>query len=129
MKKVETRKKTIQPRAAQEITQGITVINHTVGHFLEFVYAEGDEDADGKFIPDVETTRTCMIKGAAYASLMSEKPSWSPKKPAGMYREADLFALMDAMRESPEQFAGPAVDSTLTPQEVAQGKKTLSRGG
>lgn len=129
MKTIETRKKIIQPREAQEVTQGITVINHTVGHFLEFVYAEGQEDAAGRFIPEADTIRTWMIKGAAYVSLMSEKPSWAPKKPAGVYREADLFALMDAMKENPAAFAGPVVDPTLTPQEVAQGKKTLNKNG
>lgn len=108
MKAARTKLRAARPEA--EVTQGIIAINHTVGQFLEFSYAEGSEDADGNFIPDPSTVRVQMVAKKAYRSLMSKGPAWAPEKPAGVYRLEDLFALLDYMADNPQALASPADD-------------------
>ncbi len=44
--------------------------------------------------------RHCIIQGEFYELIMSESPDFAPGKPANEYREADLWHVIDLVKQS-----------------------------
>lgn len=106
------RESTIPVRVVQE---EIASVEHQIGLFVRALVGVGSENASGQFVFDVpqqfDTIEICdrpAVKGplgvtvepeiADYAELMSDRPAWAPNKPAGHFRNDDLWPLIDRIR-------------------------------
>lgn len=87
-----------------QVTQGLLSVTHCIDAFVEITYGEG-EVVDGKFRADNDTVRVKRFTGAAYRSIFEDGPAWAPGKPAGVYRDGDLFDLLDYCETNPDAFA------------------------
>lgn len=54
-------------------------------------------DGAGAFIQPQNFT-TYVIEGANYRALVGEPAAWAPDKPAGTYRNEDLWHFVDLLR-------------------------------
>jgi len=54
-------------------------------------------DANGEFVVP-QTYKSYMIKDADFEELMSAGPAWALNKPAGTYRNEDLWIFIDRQR-------------------------------
>ena len=59
----------------------------------------GVVDAAGEFLVP-QTFASYEITGANFAELMSASPSWAIGKPAGTYRNEDLWIFIDRIRSA-----------------------------
>lgn len=83
----------------QTLTQYLGRVAHVPGQQVEAMVGYGTIGADGLIKFDDASVKIHTFTGAAYAALMSDKPSWSPDKPAGVYRDSDIFAFIDFIAE------------------------------
>lgn len=106
------RESTIPVRVVQE---EISSVEHHIGLYVRVLVGVGSENGNGQFVFDVpqqfdviEIADAHEVKGPLgviikdaitdYAELMSERPEWAPNKPAGTFRNADLWPLIDRIR-------------------------------
>jgi hypothetical protein len=97
----------------QTVVEDIVNIDHNLGNFVRLMIGKGVE-IDGKFqlLPS-QTLETIVIANIPngtinedgtktdivdYQELLSANPSWSPQKPAGVFRKEDLWHFVDLIR-------------------------------
>lgn len=80
---------------AKTLTVAISSYQHVTGDRVIVSLITGAIDASGKFTPSLmgsfDPALTQIIDGANYAALMSANPAWASAKPAGVFREDDLW--------------------------------------
>ena len=82
---------------AQSITEDISAVQEFTGQFVRVMV--GTVEENGEFtVPQQFLTYT--IDGQYFEELMSASPEWAPGKPAGTYRNDDLWVLIDRIREA-----------------------------
>ena len=83
---------------ARTITVQIASFNHQKGQSVLVILSKGSVGEAGNFIPAPMTgfdpAMTQVIDGDNYTDLMSDRPSWAPNKPAGTFREDDLWQFI-----------------------------------
>jgi len=86
--------------ALREITTPATTttlmmasVTHNAGESVLIMLRAGSVNEDGIFVPSTSPgpPMMCCVDGANYVELMSASPSWAPNKPAGTFREEDLW--------------------------------------
>ena len=67
-----------------------------------------------------------MIRGTDLQELLSASPPWAPSKPAGTYRNEDLWQFIDRFREKDllERMGLPPLNTTPPQIEMNQGSTT-----
>jgi len=97
----------------QTVVEDIVNIDHNLGNFVRLMIGKGVE-IDGKFqlLPS-QTLETIVIANIPngtinedgtktdivdYQELLSPYPTWSPQKPAGVFRKEDLWHFVDLIR-------------------------------
>ena len=112
MRKAMPRESVIPVRVVQE---EIASVEHQIGFFVRVLVGVGSENERGRFVFDVPQTFDVVeiqdrpeVKGAQglttsgavtdYTDLMSDRPAWAPNKPAGTFRNEDLWPLIDRIR-------------------------------
>jgi hypothetical protein len=101
----------------QVVNEDIISFEHIVNSYVRFLVGKG-EIVDGKFQPFPSQTYDsfviCDTPGLTaadgtviredrfdYTELMSANPSWAPHKPAGVFRQDDLWHFVDLIRSRP----------------------------
>jgi len=86
--------------ALREITTPATTstlmmasVTHNSGESVLIMLRAGSVNEDGIFVPSRSSgpPMVCCVDGDNYAELMSANPTWAPNKPAGTFREEDLW--------------------------------------
>jgi len=80
---------------ARSTTASISKFTHQKGSMVFIEYLTGTVDANGVFTNDNFPPLNYTIMGAQYAALMSANPSWATTKPAGTFREQDLWYFIN----------------------------------
>ena len=80
---------------AQTVQEEIRMITEVTGSVINVMV--GKVDASGEFIVP-QQFETYDIKEDNFTDLMSANPSWAPNKPAGTYRNEDLWHFIDIIR-------------------------------
>lgn len=75
--------------------EDICTVEEVVGHAVRI--SVGRVDQDGKFIVPQQFSRYEIV-GADFDDLMASSPEWAPNKPAGTYRNEDLWRFIDIIR-------------------------------
>lgn len=76
-------------------TEGIRLLEESPGDFVRVMI--GKLCQDGRYeIP--QQFEQFLIEKGDYEELISASPSWAPGKPAGVYRNEDLWPLIDRIR-------------------------------
>lgn len=99
----------------QTVTEDIVSFEHQVDRFVRVLVGKGIV-VEGKFQPlpsqtyesftisdspaQINSMTDEVIKEAQldYQELMSAYPTWSPQKPAGVFRKEDLWHFVDLIR-------------------------------
>jgi hypothetical protein len=84
------------------VTEDIVLFEHKVNTFVRILLGRGTV-VDGKFqvFPDQNYDVIMIVDGHIsldYTELMSANPSWAPNKPAGVFRQEDLWHFVDLIR-------------------------------
>lgn len=99
---------------AQSVQEDILSVEHHVGRFVRVLIGRGST-VDGVFrfdvgqvfdvidirdIPAVQGDLGVVLAPEIpdYSELMSSAPTWAPNKPAGTFRNADLWIFVDRIR-------------------------------
>ena len=77
------------------VLEGIRSIEEYTGEMVRVLV--GEVTAAGVFVVPQQFT-IYEIKGDDFAELMSAGPAWAPDKPAGTYRNEDLWVFIDRER-------------------------------
>ncbi len=72
------------------VAVSISYLHRTVEAGITFATEAGEQ-----LIPDMARIQYITLRGEWYDLLMSESPDWAPGKPAGSFREADVFQVLD----------------------------------
>lgn len=80
---------------AQIVLEEIRSIEEYTGSLVRVLV--GTVDADGEFIIP-QNFQSYEISGEDLKELMSESPEWAEGKPAGTYRNEDLWVFIDRAR-------------------------------
>ena len=80
---------------AQTVREELRTIEEITGLMVRV--SVGVVDAEGAFIVP-QTFTSYEIKDDAFAELMSAGPAWALNKPAGTYRNEDLWIFIDRKR-------------------------------
>lgn len=106
------RESTIPVRIVQE---EISSVEEQIGLFVRVLVGVGSQNEKGQFVFSVpqqfdviEIADRPAVKGPLgviiepeitdYTDLMSDRPAWAPNKPAGTFRNDDLWPLIDRIR-------------------------------
>lgn len=79
----------------QTVFEDIRSIDEVVGSHVRAMV--GRVDSAGEFIVP-QQYEVFEITGDNFAELMSANPTWAPGKPAGTYRNEDLWIFIDRLR-------------------------------
>lgn len=92
---------TIPAQAAKTYPEQIELVSiNPNAQFIHVSISEGVFDTDGTtaiFTSTVNPTQYTIV-GDDWNDLMSATPSWGGTKPAGRYREEDLWEVIDIIR-------------------------------
>lgn len=80
----------------------LLAVNHSIGKFLQFSYTECTINPDGSIQFEPGDVMVVKLTGDQYVELFKANPEWAPGKPAGIYREEDLFLLEEYLGNHPE---------------------------
>jgi hypothetical protein len=87
---------TIPEQQAQLEIRSIEEIPPVAGGLGVITVRIGAVDGNGQWI-DAYGTQTVQIDGASYDALVADDPpDWAPDKPAGTYRNEDLWHFIEA---------------------------------
>lgn len=81
---------------AQQVTEDIRSVEEITGLFVRVMVGTIDSQTGDFTVP--QQFVTYEIKGDDFAELMSANPEWAPSKPAGTYRNDDLWVFIDRIR-------------------------------
>lgn len=84
----------IPAQAAETLVERIAVLRIVYDSNHIEVVTEYGTMTEGEFSRTAEGQRT-IINGDAYNEIMSESPQWAVGKPAGQFREEDVFIVLD----------------------------------
>jgi len=87
----------IQGPGGQLITEMVVAVSVSYVHRVVQVGVAPATEDGGELVPVVGATVYTTIRGDQYNELMAESPEWAPGKPAGSFREQDLFHILDQM--------------------------------
>lgn len=82
---------------ATVVVEDIRMIQEVTGISISVMV--GSLDQSGEFIVP-QTFDTYQIDGDDFTELMSANPPWAPNKPAGTYRNEDLWIFIDRFRSN-----------------------------
>lgn len=90
------RKIQVPAQKAAELTQGIISLSISyINQTAEVGYGYGDV-VDGRFVP---IQSTVVYEQIDFAELMEGQPDYAPNKPAGDFKQEDVFAVLDRKKE------------------------------
>lgn len=85
---------------ARTVTQYIFRIVEVPGQQVEALVGNGVMDLVNQvLVPEDGTLINWTFRDDEYLGLLEAKPSWAPNKPAGVYRNEDIFAYIDYVKE------------------------------
>jgi hypothetical protein len=76
-------------------TEEIVSLSEFAGTLVRFCVALVDENG---ILINPDRVENFELIGDDYTDLMSANPPWAPNKPAGTYRNEDLWHFVDAIR-------------------------------
>ena len=80
---------------AQSVLEDIRSVEEYIGDSVRVLV--GVVSSEGVFLVPQQFS-IFEVKGADYAELVSASPSWAPGKPAGTFRNEDLWVFIDRQR-------------------------------
>ena len=90
------------------VTQGVSVnVSVATGHIVTRQFLGPSKEYGGPIAATREVFEATgnltgySVSGDDYVELMSAGPSWSPSKPAGVFRIDDLWHYIDKYRATP----------------------------
>ncbi len=90
-----TRKKTLEAVPQSEITEAVLAVSYSFINKDMEVLCGAVQVVDGEMKVVDGSTRRETISGPDYAEFMSDKPAWSPSKPAETFRDEDILLFLD----------------------------------
>jgi hypothetical protein len=78
------------------VSEDISYYEHSIGGNVKILVRK--YSIQNGITTVLDSSDLYMIHGTDYEELMSAYPSWSPQKPAGVFRKEDLWHFVDLMR-------------------------------
>lgn len=87
----------------EEVLEDIQALSEIPGHSVTVYVGIWDNNKGDWVIPQI--FKTYIIEKGMYEELVSANPEWAPSKPAGTYRNEDLWRFIDIIREEKQTSA------------------------
>jgi len=88
---------TIPQQTVREEIRSLQEVPAVAGSGGRVMVLVGRVDDGGAFLT-TQDFQSYTIDGGNFAELIGEPPAWAPDKPAGTYRNADLWHFIDLLR-------------------------------
>jgi hypothetical protein len=80
----------------QAVSEDISYYEHSIGGNVKILVRK--YSTQNGIVTILDSSDLYMVHSADYEELMSAYPSWSPQKPAGVFRKEDLWHFVDLIR-------------------------------